>query len=229
MLIIWSLVVLRMIDSKNQHLLDVVPQNLVRGEIAYDVIKAIGNQENKLFSKVDKSIIDEDLERQSDDVIWHLLWENHLVKKEEGLELAFDKKARIDLILAAIELHRYKGTPYALDLIFDSLGLDGHITEWFEYDANPYTFKANINVIDIGINEEIYDMFERLINHYKNVRSSFDQINVSLVSNATIYTGATAQMGEILTIYPEMPTEVTTQLAVPVDTGTHYIEKIEIA
>ncbi|HEY9571044.1 MAG TPA: phage tail protein I [Metalysinibacillus sp.] len=218
-----------MIDSKNQHLLDVVPQNLVRGEIAYDVIKAIGNQENKLFSKVDKSIIDEDLERQSDDVIWHLLWENHLVKKEEGLELAFDKKARIDLILAAIELHRYKGTPYALDLIFDSLGLDGHITEWFEYDANPYTFKANINVIDIGINEEIYDMFERLINHYKNVRSSFDQINVSLVSNATIYTGATAQMGEILTIYPEMPTEVTTQLAVPVDTGTHYIEKIEIA
>ena len=100
--------VLRMIDSKNQHLLDVVPQNLARGESAYNVIKAIGNQEDKLFSKVDKSIIDEDLERQSDDVIWHLLWENHLVKKEEGLELAFDKKARIDLILAAIELHRYK-------------------------------------------------------------------------------------------------------------------------
>ena len=109
------------------------------------------------------------------------------------------------------------------------MGLDGHITEWFEDDAKPYTFKANINVFDMGINEETYDMFERLINHYKNVRSSFDQINVSLVSNATIYTGATTHMGEILTIYPEMPTEVTTQLAVPVDAGTHYIEKIEIA
>ena len=44
-----------------------------------------------------------------------------------------------------------------------------------------------------------------------------------------VHIGATAQMGEILTIYPEMPTEVTTQLAVPVDAGTHYIEKIEIA
>ena len=220
--------VLRMIDSKNQHLLDVVPQNLARGESAHNVIKAIGNQENKLFAKVEKSIIDEDLERQSDDVIWHLLWENHLVKKEEGLELAFDKKARIDLILAAIELHRYKGTPYALDLIFDSLGLDGHITEWFEGNANPYTFKANINVFDMGINEETYDMFERLINHYKNVRSWLEEIIINLNSHNQIYVGNTLEVGHTLTIYPSTPEHLTITSPIYSDSATHSITTLTI-
>ena len=165
------------------------------------------------------------LEKQSDDVLDHLAWQFHV----DFYDAKFERHKKIAVIRNAYQSHKYKGTPYALDLVFDSLGLDGHITEWFEDDVNPYTFKANINVFDVGINENTYKMFERLIRHYKNVRSSFDQINVSLVSNATIYTGATAQIGEILTIYPEMPTEVTTQLAVPVDAGTHYIEKIEIA
>ncbi|GGG33012.1 hypothetical protein GCM10007425_29630 [Lysinibacillus alkalisoli] len=160
-----------MIESKDQHLLQVISPNLIQGDDSYRAIKAIGDQEAKLFLKIDSAILDKDLERQSDDVIWHLLWENHLLKHSEGLALAKDKKERIDLILSSVELHRYKGTPYAVERALEVVGLEGKKEEWFEYDGEPYHFwvelKLNQKLNDLDL---IYDM----IMAYKNVRSWFD-------------------------------------------------------
>lgn len=163
--------VLRMIDSKNQHLLDVVPQNLSRGESAYNVIKAIGDQEAKMFFKVDKSIIGDDLEHQSDEVIWHLLWENHLIKLNEGLALTKNKKERIELIASSVELHRYKGTPHAIEVALDVVGLKGKSEEWYRYNGEPYHFW-----VELKLKQKVNDLtlIRDMIMEYKNVRSWFD-------------------------------------------------------
>lgn len=143
------------------------------------------------------------LEKQSDDVLDHLAWQFHV----DFYDAKFERHKKIAVIRNAYQSHKYKGTPYALDLVFDSLGLDGHITEWFEDDANPYTFKANINVFDVGINEDTYKMFERLIRHYKNVRSGLSRISVNAINKGFAHVGASFLGGEVIEIRPTLMTQ----------------------
>lgn len=164
------------------------------------------------------------LEKQSDDVLDHLAWQFHV----DFYDAKFERHKKIAVIRNAYQSHKYKGTPYALDLVFDSLGLDGHITEWFEDDANPYTFKANINVFDVGINEDTYKMFERLIRHYKNVRSWLEEIIINLNSRNQIYVGSTLEVGHTLTIYPSTPEHLTITSPIYSDSATHSITTLTI-
>lgn len=164
------------------------------------------------------------LEKQSDDVLDHLAWQFHV----DFYDAKFERQKKIAVIRNAYQSHKYKGTPYALDLVFDSLGLDGHITEWFEDDENPYTFKANINVFDVGINEDTYRMFERLIRHYKNVRSWLEEIIINLNSRNQIYVGSTLEVGHTLTIYPNTPEHLTITSPIYSDSATHSITTLTI-
>lgn len=164
------------------------------------------------------------LEKQSDHVLDHLAWQFHV----DFYDAKFERHKKIAVIRNAYQSHKYKGTPYALDLVFDSLGFDGHITEWFEDDANPYTFKANINVFDVGINEDTYKMFERLIRHYKNVRSWLEEIIINLNSHNQIYVGSTLEVGHTLTIYPSTPEHLTITSPIYSDSATHSITTLTI-
>ena len=164
------------------------------------------------------------LAKQSDDVLDHLAWQFHV----DFYDAKFERQKKIAVIRNAYQSHKYKGTPYALDLVFDSLGLDGHITEWFEDDANPYTFKANINVFDVGINEDTYKMFERLIRHYKNVRSWLEEIIINLNSRNQIYVGSTLEVGHTLTIYPSTPEHLMITSPIYSDSATHSITTLTI-
>lgn len=154
-----------------QHLLEVIPKNLAQSEVDYKVIEAIGNQEAKIFFKIDDSIIGGDLEKLSDEVLLHLLWENHLIKRSEGLALASSKKERANLIRSSIQLHRYKGTPYAIERALEAVNLEGNVEEWFEFDGDPYRFW-----VELSLNNKLNSMglIEEMIMEYKNGRSWFD-------------------------------------------------------
>ncbi|MDI5829798.1 phage tail protein, partial [Salmonella enterica subsp. enterica serovar Kentucky] len=45
------------------------------------------------------------------------------------------------VVLQAIELHKYKGTPWAVRRVLEILSLPGTISEWFEYGGKAYFFK----------------------------------------------------------------------------------------
>lgn len=167
-----------------QHLLEVIPKNLIQDDVDHRIIEAIGNQEEKFFLRVKRSIIDDNFEEQSDDVILHLLWENHLLKKSEGLALADNKKERADLIRASIQLHRYKGTPYAIERVLRAVGIKGESEEWFEYDGEPYHFWVELN-----LNQKLNDLelIREMIMEYKNVRSWFDGFVISALDQGFWY------------------------------------------
>jgi phage tail P2-like protein len=99
-----------------------------------------------------------------------LAWQFHI----EGYEQAQTIQEKRNLIKSAIELHRYKGTPYAIKKIFQALGLDASLQEWFDYNGDPYRFKVFVrNIIQ---DEDTYRRLTELINEYKNVRSWLDAI-----------------------------------------------------
>lgn len=167
-----------------QHLLEVIPRNLIQDDVDYRIIEAIGNQEAKFFLRVDQSIIEDDLEEQQDVVLLHLLWENHLLKKSEGLALANSKKERADLIRASVQLHRYKGTPYAIERALKAVGIKGESEEWFEYDGEPYHFW-----VELSLNQKLNDLelIREMIMEYKNVRSWFDGFVIAALDQGFWY------------------------------------------
>ncbi|HOW51742.1 MAG TPA: phage tail protein I [bacterium] len=82
------------------------------------------------------------------------------------------------LIKDAIELHKYRGTPWAVRSIFTKMGLSGIVEEWFEYGGVPARFKMTVTVPQTGINEVQMSLLNRLIEKYKNKRSILELLRL---------------------------------------------------
>lgn len=143
-----------------------------------------------------------------------LAYEKHVDFYED---LTLQEKRNV--VQEALEIHRKKGTKYALLRIFDLLNLRGKITEWFEYDGEAYHFKIDIlEVSEKGISDELLLLLDRLVNTYKNNRSWLEVLTVYLTSiNKNIEVGCALQNGEEITVYPYAITNITmtTQVFTP--------------
>ena len=111
------------------------------------------------------------------DALPHLAEQYHITGNEGWLQCQSDSEKRA-LIKKAIELHRYKGTKYALIKVLNSLNINGEIQEWFEYNGEPYHFKISIFLQNCPYNEKVFDSLKKMIEEYKNVRSVLEEISI---------------------------------------------------
>lgn len=111
------------------------------------------------------------------DALPHLAEQYHITGNEGWLQCQSDNDKRA-LIKKAIELHRYKGTKYALINVLKSLNINGDIKEWFEYGGDPYHFKIDIFLQNYAYNEKVFENLKKMIEEYKNVRSVLEEISI---------------------------------------------------
>lgn len=159
-----------MIDIKQNSFLREIPENLLIDERVGHLAKSLQSSLSRMLDWVDKVNYTTNLDIVPDEILDHLLWENH-IGYDEGLVLAETREQKINLIQNAIELHRIKGTPYAIELVLKSVQLKGEVLEWFEYAAEPYHFIVELEPVRKVANLE--DV-RRLVLEYKNTRSFFD-------------------------------------------------------
>ncbi|MFZ5659205.1 MAG: phage tail protein I [Pseudomonadota bacterium] len=134
----------------------------------------------------------------------------------EGWQFARDDNERRRLLKRAIELHRYKGTRWAIQQVLETLALSGQISEWFEYGGQPYYFKINVDLATRGIDETTFDALVALVAEYKNVRSHLDLLTLSLSNVSQVPAYACAMLcGEVATVYPYELTELSQVSTVP--------------
>lgn len=134
----------------------------------------------------------------------------------EGWQFALDDEARRRLLKRSIELHRYKGTRWAIQQVLETLALSGKVSEWFEYGGKPYHFKINVDLTTRGIDETTFDALVALVTEYKNVRSHLELLTLSLTNRSQIPTfGAATVGGELATVYPYELTELNQVSQVP--------------
>lgn len=132
----------------------------------------------------------------------HLAEQYHITGNEGWLQARNDEEKR-DLIKRSIEVHRYKGTKYALKRIFDMFGLEGKIQEWFETGGEPFTFTVDLDFVSKGLDLDLIAKLEDLINEYKNVRSHLASLKISMPTRLDNYKFKIATVfGECTTIYP---------------------------
>lgn len=111
-----------------------------------------------------------------------VLAEQMHVMGDEGWLLANTDDQRRTLIKRAVELHRYKGTVWAVKEVFGVLNVDVALVEWWQQQpaAAPYTFAltawVNSNLLPGApvLTAELYERLQRMVDMVKPVRSSFD-------------------------------------------------------
>lgn len=115
------------------------------------------------------------------DALPHLAEQYHITGNEGWLQALSESEKR-NLIKSAIKMHRYKGTKYAIEEIFNTLNIVGNVKEWFNYGGKPYYFKVILQIFNRSINEETETKLRALIDEYKNERSWLEQIEFFLSS-----------------------------------------------
>lgn len=99
------------------------------------------------------------------------LAEQFHVMGDEGWNLAGTEAARRALLREAIELHRHKGTRWAVRRALEVvLAHSVTVREWFEYEGKPFFFRVRFDVGG-GLDENALGEVFRLIHENKNVRS----------------------------------------------------------
>ena len=163
-----------------------------------------------------------------DDALPYLGEQFHIMGGE-GWDFAADDAARRALIKSAIELHRYKGTPWAIRQVLETLALSGQISEWFQYGGQPYHFKINVDLSTHGMDEATFDALVALITEYKNVRSHLEQLSISLVNRSPVPSIAAAALGgEVATVYPYQLTDLNQNSALQLGIAHWSVETVTV-
>jgi len=156
----------------------------------------------EILDKVFSSLTEEELQKlfvyaidsQPEEVLDWLAWQFHV----EGYDLAKTLEEKRNLVKNAIELHRYKGTKYAVEKVLSSLNLSGEVKEWFEYEGEPYRFKLFIKSV---ISEtDLWDKLVSLVNEYKNERSWLDGIGIHREYSQNLSISSASKKGKQYTI-----------------------------
>lgn len=118
------------------------------------------------------------------DVLPHLAEQYHITGEEGWIYCKTEAEKRA-LLKNAIKLHKYRGTKYAIINALEVLDLKSDISEWFEYNGEPFFFKVFID-LEVSFDEELENRIVNIINAHKNVRSWLEKLTFYLFHSAAL-------------------------------------------
>lgn len=116
-----------------------------------------------------------------DEIAWH--WNVEFYSSE------LPKLKKIELIKSSYFFHLKKGTVGGLEKAVKAILADIKVVEWFEYGGVPFTFRLILD--NKSIDTESLKRIYKVVDTYKNVRSTLDSFIVSKTesSNMRFVTG----------------------------------------
>lgn len=157
-----------MIDIQNLQLKDLLPSSLKSDPSIVAICEAAQEQFNQITAALMSVLFIPNIQNQPEEVLQHLAWGRNL-EAEEGWELSDSEEQKIELILNAYEIQRYKGTRFAIIRSLELLGINAEFQKWTEYGGDPYHFKIIINR-DTAFSAEQLRLVERYISKTQSER-----------------------------------------------------------
>lgn len=102
----------------------------------------------------------------------------------------------------SIAIHKYKGTPWAVETLLRPLA-DVTLQEWFEYGGEPYTCRVLVN--SSVTNEDLYREIDRAVRLGKNTRTHFSVIRLPRAADGHVRIGGAVHLGIRQTIRTAEP------------------------
>ncbi|WP_297888916.1 phage tail protein I [Sulfurihydrogenibium sp.] len=163
---------------------EVLPPSLRQDENITKLVEVFDNSFTDINEKVQNVLIYSRIDELPEELLDLLAWQFHI----EGYELANSLEEKRNLLKNAIQLHRYKGTKYALLKVLETLNLQGNIQEWYEYNGEPYRFKVDVGISNKELTPELIDKLINLINEYKNERSLLEELIATYLARGRCFT-----------------------------------------
>ncbi|ECY9568041.1 phage tail protein I [Salmonella enterica] len=111
------------------------------------------------------------------------------------------EETKRQVIKASWEIHRRKGTLRALRRVVEPFGKLIQVTEWWQENATPGTFRLEIDVSENGIDAGDWYELERLIADAKPVSRHLAGLHAVTETTGSVYTGGATSTGDIITVY----------------------------
>ncbi|MCG3266115.1 phage tail protein I [Yoonia sp. I 8.24] len=194
---------------------------------ATDLARALDVLEERLFA-LPVEMITKDVDQVAPELLEHLAWEYSV--DSWGAGLSEDLKRRI--VTVSEEVHRYKGTPYGIQVALAVFGFEVEILEWFDPDGSGVrgTFSVSVFVTDPIDVDSNFEFGPSLIESVGSVLATVAPIsrgwslNIGWAAGAACYAGVfqnTAILASASAVIPPPP-EITL-LAGPVLLPTTHI------
>ncbi len=107
-------------------------------------------------------------------------------------------------IRASYFIHKHKGTRAAVEAALAAVDRPVKLIEWWQ-DAPPgppYTFRAEVEVGDRGIDQAVFDQVERLVHSAKNIRSEMVGLRGVGVVRGDRHSALAMLSGDVVTVFP---------------------------
>jgi phage tail P2-like protein len=88
------------------------------------------------------------------------------------------------LVRNTLVWHMTAGTPAAVEELVAAVFGNGEVTEWFEFDGEPYWFRIKTDTI---VTEEMTVFFSDMIRKVKNTRSHLDAVEIPREVSQTLF------------------------------------------
>ncbi|MCU5773067.1 phage tail protein I [Erwiniaceae bacterium BAC15a-03b] len=103
----------------------------------------------------------------------------------------------------AFYIHRRKGTVAAIRRVTENMGYTMTLAEWWQVADPAGTFRLTIDLMDVGITEEMVSELERLIGDARPASRHIAQLTLSASMTGAVYHAASLCDGSIITVYPQ--------------------------
>ena len=144
---------------------------------------ALSQSNQRILNLINQSMVYAGIDNLQEKVLDVLAVELRAQFYDEKMELS--KKREI--IKNTLYLHGKAGTVSAVEEMVEYVFGGGKVTEWFDYEGEPFHFKVSTTEILSG---EKNETFTKLIKSMKNARSHLDLITTERTTESTIYLAA---------------------------------------
>lgn len=162
-----------MIELKDISMLDILPPNLLTDKKIRVITEALDAELHEITKCIKRCQLYSRIDELPEDVIDLLAWQFHVDFYEP---IGMNIKTKRKLVKESIAWHRIKGTPAAVEMMLSStFGRSAKVSEWYEYDGEPYHFKVSVKTKNFPTMESL-GLAKQGVLAAKNTRSVLDSI-----------------------------------------------------
>ncbi len=139
---------------------------------------------------INKCLILANIDGLSEDVLDELAHELHI----EWYDATTTIDIKRNLVKNSDKVHRYLGTPYAVEQVVQDYFGDGIVEEWFDYDGDPFRFRVITE--NSAVTGDLATRFANAVDKVKNRRSILEAVIVTMTGEMNLVIGFAIHTGD---------------------------------
>lgn len=139
-----------------------------------------------LLEKIDNTAVYASIDILPDEILDLLAME----LRSQYYDPAMEIENKREIIKRTLIWYYHAGTPKTVKELTNFLFGENIVTEWFDYDGRPYTFRLEIMGLDVLITDKGMADFLATLQKVKNTRSLLERITFHRRMDSQLYSGA---------------------------------------